>query len=549
MKVLWLGINASYAHSSLALPLLHLAAGDRAETDWQALQATVNDDVHAVAIDITRHHPDVLAATVTLFNRHAVLETARCVKALLPACQIVLGGPEFLGDNTHFLRREPYVDAVFRGEGEPGFAPWLSSRTDQAKWVHIPGLCWLDAHGRCHDNDMAIDQDLAARPGPSESPLFDWSKPFVQLETSRGCPSRCTFCTSCRMGRLRIFPIQRVAAELERFQFHGVREVRVVDRTFNATTARCVELLQLFRRTCPHVRFHLEFSPLPIPPELRAELIAAPAGHLHLEIGLQTTDPYALSAVRRTGNPAAALDSISYLCGLSHIETHVDLLAGLPCQTLDHVIADLAQLTEIGPDEIQLEILKVLPGTPLRDHATELDIVFAPTPPYDILQTPTFSADELLTARSLSRVVDGYYNHPALRSTLRIAARSTTTLYMDLGQALRQRPGRAGVMPSLTNRFRSLHEIVASTDPKAREQLEYDWMRHGLSPTHGICRATVWKTGIPADAQLREGRLGKVSSAQTRTWHHRCATHEYWFIYPRTGGDATPQAIYSRPVT
>ena len=62
--------------------------------------------------------PDIIAATAWLFNKEILLHIICRLKALLPNSKVILGGPEFLGNNKDFLLSTPFVDCVFRGEGE-----------------------------------------------------------------------------------------------------------------------------------------------------------------------------------------------------------------------------------------------------------------------------------------------------------------------------------------------------------------------------------------------------------------------------------------------
>ena len=125
MKILWIDLNSSYAHSSLALPALHAQVKDCPDYEWEMVSATINENIGTVVDEICRHEPDILAATCWLFNHEILMHIASRVKALLPNACLILGGPEFLGDNEAFLRKNLFVDCVFRGEGEEGFAQWL----------------------------------------------------------------------------------------------------------------------------------------------------------------------------------------------------------------------------------------------------------------------------------------------------------------------------------------------------------------------------------------------------------------------------------------
>ena len=84
------------------------------------------------------------------------------------------------------------------------------------------------------------------------------------------------------------------------------------------------------------------------------------------------------------------------------METHADLIAGLPLYHLSQIFDDVRTLAEYRAGEIQLESLKLLPGTEMRHRAEELGICYSPLPPYEVLQTREITPDELQTARQLS---------------------------------------------------------------------------------------------------------------------------------------------------
>ncbi len=101
------------------------------------------------------------------------------------------------------------------------------------------------------------------------------------------------------------------------------------------------------------------------------------------------------------------------------METHADLIAGLPLYHLSEIFEDVRTLANYGAGEIQLESLKLLPGTEMRRRAEELGIQYSPLPPYEVLQTREISVKELQTAHYLSRLLDGFYNTPTWRGITR----------------------------------------------------------------------------------------------------------------------------------
>ena len=69
-----------------------------------------------------------------------------------------------------------------------------------------------------------------------------------------------------------------------------------------------------------------------------------------------------------------------------------------------------------APHEIQLELLKLLPGTYFRDNSEKLGIKFSPEPPYEVLQTPAISFDELCKSMVISKMIDYWYNDESWRA-------------------------------------------------------------------------------------------------------------------------------------
>jgi len=419
MKILWIDLNSSYAHSSLALPALHAQIMTDPSIEWEIVSATINENTGMIVDEIYRHRPDILAATTWLFNHEQLMHVASRVKALLPEACLVLGGPEFLGDNEEFLRKNPFVDCVFRGEGEEVFPQWLTCWNHPEQWHTVPGLCYLTPNKEYKDNGIARVLNFAGLVPPEQSRFFNWSKPFVQLETTRGCFNTCAFCVSGGEKPVRTLSIESIRERLQLIHAHGIKNVRVLDRTFNYNPRRAKELLRLFLEFHPDIRFHLEIHPALLSEELKEELSLLPKGLLHLEAGIQSLREPVLEKSRRMGKLSDALDGLRFLCALPNMETHADLIAGLPLYHLHEIFEDVRTLAGYAAGEIQLESLKLLPGTEMRRRAEELGIKYSPLPPYEVLQTHEINVSELQTARQLSRLLDGFYNTPAWQALTR----------------------------------------------------------------------------------------------------------------------------------
>ena len=480
MKILWIDLNSSYAHSSLALPALHAQIMTDPSIEWEIVSATINENTGMIVDEIYRHRPDILAATTWLFNHEQLMHVASRVKALLPEACLVLGGPEFLGDNEEFLRKNPFVDCVFRGEGEEVFPQWLTCWNHPEQWHTVPGLCYLTPNKDYKDNGIARVLNFAGLVPPEQSRFFNWSKPFVQLETTRGCFNTCAFCVSGGEKPVRTLSIESIRERLQLIHAHGIKNVRVLDRTFNYNPRRAKELLRLFLEFHPDIRFHLEIHPALLSEELKEELSLLPKGLLHLEAGLQSLREPVLEKSRRMGKLSDALDGLRFLCALPNMETHADLIAGLPLYHLHEIFEDVRTLAGYAAGEIQLESLKLLPGTEMRRRAEELGIKYSPLPPYEVLQTHEISVSELQTARQLSRLLDGFYNTPAWQALTReLILNDEQFLHRFL--AYLTKANLIDQPMSLEKRGLILYEFCKQNDPEYQIQAAIAWIEAGMS--------------------------------------------------------------------
>lgn len=512
-NLVFISVLASYSHTNLAAWALRAyaeGAGVLKTFRWHDVEATRNDSINAVLLRLARLRPDVLAATFYLFNRDFLLALLARFKALCPRCRIVAGGPEFLGDNRGFIKRYPFIDAVIRGEGEIAFAEWLKRFDRPRTWPGIAGFCGA-VDGRYVDQGLAqAVPRLDDIPSPYPGSLDSFRKPFLLLEASRGCANGCAFCVSAGVP-VRAASLDRVRNELRLIAKHGIPEVRLADRTFNDRPARCIPLIRMFRDEFPALRFHLEIDPARLAPAILRELAAAGPGRFHVEAGVQSLNPKVLRALGRRGTAGRSWAGVERLCRLRHLDVHVDLIAGLPGASLADVFRDFRKLAALNPGEIQLEILKLLPGTRLDRERSRWGIVAAPAPPYEALRTGSMSAEDMETARILGNAADWFYNVAELRPVVLLAARLDHRFWETLAKLCAERAALPSA-PSLENRFRLLRDLFRGKSAALTHALGYAWMKHGFSAQHGICEVRVWRGPVPENAELLEGDAAGFSA-------------------------------------
>lgn len=415
INLCWLDINASYSHSSLALPAIE-ANDTTGAINWRCVSGTTKSSIDDILSELLSQPVDLLCATAWLFTHDYLLDLLKRFHQLSPDTIISLGGPEFLGDNYEYLKRHSFIRLVHKGDGEQTFFQWISIMDQPARWHTVPGFCYIDEEDRYHDNGVASVSSFPQLRPPSHSSFFPFHKPFVQFETSRGCYNTCAFCVSGGDNRIQSLSLEQIAEQLDLFVSRGIREIRLLDRTFNSSSQRAIDMLTLFESYHGRLSFHLEIHPALLTDALRSRIESLPVGLLHLEAGVQSLNEEVIRLVERKGSVVKTLEGLRFLCGLETMETHVDLIAGLPQYTLAELFDDTCTLICLQAAEIQIELLKLLPGTRLRNNARSLGIQFNPNPPYEVLSTHHISPDELRKATRLSRIVDLFYNDSTFQS-------------------------------------------------------------------------------------------------------------------------------------
>ena len=475
--------------------------------NWQMVECSINEKVERVLRQLSKTKPDWLLASCYIFSSTELFEILRRFVLVKPDVKIILGGPELLGNNESMLRDFPWIDLAVRGEGE---IP-LKRIVGGEKYDRIRGLCWIDDEGRYRDNGTADLADME-EVIPHYNKLFDPDRPFVQYETSRGCPNRCTFCTSSLDPVLRYIPLDEVRLHLKRIQRAGIKEVRILDRTFNSKNSRSVELLEMFRNDFPDLRFHCEVDPAFIQDSFFEALELAPHGQMHIETGLQTFSEDTYDIVQRIGPMDKTVNGLTRLCSMKNVEVHADLIGGLPGCTVDSHYEDLMTLFKMEPHEIQLENLKILPGTPL---AKREELIHSPTPPYEVLRTDTMTFDDLCAVSNWSKMLDWFYNYFPLQKVFLHCCNADYNFFNDLHKFLDQ-SGAFDKPLSAQKRFKLLYDYLQFIgDEPHIEMLAASWYVAGFSPERGLFPATLFREdNFPDDIELL---LGKIDEK----WHKR----------------------------
>jgi radical SAM superfamily enzyme YgiQ (UPF0313 family) len=379
-------LNAKYIHAAFGLRYLLANLGP-----LRPRAALAEFDINQRPIDIVEgllaRNPRIIGLGIYIWNVVPANEVVATLKRVRPDITLVLGGPEI----SYEAESQPIAqlaDYVIAGEGDLTFRAVceqvLAGRPPAQKFIpaELPEFSQLVL-----PYDLYDDQDVAHR--------------IIYVEASRGCPFTCEFCLSSLDIPVRQAPLPALLAALDGLLQRGVNQLKFVDRTFNLNVNASRAILEFcLARYQPGRLFHFEMVPDRLPQALREIIARFPPGALQLEVGIQTFNETVGGLIKRRQNYQRLEENFAFLRRETGVHLHADLIAGLPGESLESFAVGFDRLVALGPQEIQVGILKRLRGTPIVRHDAEWQMVYNAHPPYEILQNKLL---DFVTVQQLRR--------------------------------------------------------------------------------------------------------------------------------------------------
>jgi len=384
-------IHGETENIPLAAAYLQYAAelkGEQAYYEFHQLPESASTKDNPALLDEILHlAPDVIACTLYLWNIERTLRIMKEVRNQHPHTRILFGGPEAAYSHP-FLFEQPIADAIAVGEGEVVFPALLRSfRTRQP--VNFSSIALRSPQGYRWGKDPTPPVELTHQiPPPGYAAYHPDPKGMAYLETSRGCPMRCTYCRYPHLRHSMSFlsPTD-IMARIDALQKMGAREIRFVDPTFNAHPR--------FREILTQLAAFNGKGTLSFFAELNAGRLTADEANLmtdahfvEIEVGVQSRDAAVLKAIRRPTS-LARLDAGINLLTRRRIRVTVDIMYGLPLQQVTEVKKSVNWALKLRSANIQCLQTLLLPGTELRDRKQEWGIQAQDLPPYAVTKTST----------------------------------------------------------------------------------------------------------------------------------------------------------------
>ncbi|HXS69873.1 MAG TPA: DUF4080 domain-containing protein [Candidatus Polarisedimenticolia bacterium] len=489
-------LNAKYIHASFGLRYLMANLGA-----LQPRACIAEFDINQRPIDIAERllakNPKILGFGIYIWNVAPSTEVIAIIKRVRPGIIIVLGGPE-VSYETEGQKIVELADHVITGEGDLKFAEICEKLLLGPPGTKLPKIIPAelpDFSRLALPYNFYTEDDIAHR--------------IIYVEASRGCPFTCEFCLSSLDIPVRQVPLPALLDQLEQLLARGVKQFKFVDRTFNLNVNVSKAILEFFRaRYEPGHFYHFEMIPDRLPEALREIISAFPPGALQFEVGIQTFNEHVGALIKRRQNYDRLEDNFHFLRGQTGVHIHADLIVGLPGETLESFAAGFDRLIALGPQEIQVGILKRLRGTPIVRHDADWQMIYSQHPPYEILQNKLIDFATMQKLRRFARYWDMVGNSGNFVDTTPLIWRDASPFhtFMRWSEWLHAKTGRTDSI-ALMRLMELLFEFLTvemGQDPRhVAEKMWSDYRRGGRHDKPGFLKDHLPEQTITTEPKAR----------------------------------------------
>lgn len=330
-----------------------------------------------LAASIIEERPDFVGISTSTHTFLESIATLEAVSRALPGTVIAMGGYHATFAAEQILRTYPFVRYILKGEAERSIVDLLDCIEKGCVPADVDGISYLQ-DGSYISREPALIENLDELPFPDREMVkgipygyifqgipLTFGK-FTTINTSRGCPYSCSYCSCATFSRhkLRYRSPENVIEELQMLYDEGYRDVVVVDDNFTQKKERVERICELIKERRIKMRFYCEGRVNNASLELLQQMKRA--GFEVIFFGAESASRRVLDYYHKRVNPeqiAAAVQNAKK----ANMLVITSFILGAPVEQRQDMEATIDLIKKLRPHGVEINVLDILIGTQLWD--------------------------------------------------------------------------------------------------------------------------------------------------------------------------------------
>jgi anaerobic magnesium-protoporphyrin IX monomethyl ester cyclase len=331
---------------------------------------------------IVRERPDFVGLST---STHTFLESIHAlgeVSKALPGTIIAMGGYHATFAAEQILREYPFVKYILKGEAERSLVMLLDCVDKEKEPADVEGISYL-AGGEYVSREPTLIENLDELPFPDRGMLdgIDYGYvfqgipltfgKFTTINTSRGCPYNCSYCSCATFSRhkLRYRSPENVIEEIQLLYDKGYRDVVIVDDNFTQKKDRVERICELINDRHIKMRFYCEGRVNNSSPEMFRKM--KKAGFAVIFFGAESASRRVLDYYHKKLDPEQTMAAVQNAKN-ANLLVITSFILGAPVERREDMEETIDLIRKLRPHGVEINVLDILIGTRLWDDIRDM---------------------------------------------------------------------------------------------------------------------------------------------------------------------------------
>jgi radical SAM superfamily enzyme YgiQ (UPF0313 family) len=367
--------------SSPPLGLAYLASVLRKDHDVRIIDSNILEySIEDLRRKLKSFNPDIVGITSVTPSIPQAYDVAKIAKEVKEDSIVVVGGPHvtFLPEQT--LRECKDVDVIVKGEGEKITGELATAIENGEPLENVRGIAFRKEDKVVNNEPMPFIRNIDEIPFPSRDllPVEKYQvngTRYTAMITSRGCPFRCSFCSSSRLfgGCWRGRSPENVLDEMRViYEDYDTKNIEFVDDTFTLNQKRAEQICDGIIKEGWDVSWGASSRVDTITRKLAEKM--KKAGCWILFLGIESGCQRILDAMWK-GITVEQIKRAVKMIKNAGIQVLGSFIIGFPEDTMESIKQTIDFAKSLNLDYAEFSILTPYPGSPIFNFALENDLL------------------------------------------------------------------------------------------------------------------------------------------------------------------------------